>query len=268
MPLLLVGRPLELLHERLDLRVHLDRARDLALVLAGGVLELGRVDRDPDEALQPPQQRQRALRVRHDRDVVRNGRPQRCARHPGLLARLVQDADDPGRALVGRGIEGEPVDQRVVGGERGDADGARVGDVGQQRAERHDELDAERLGELDHGRAERAPAVGRLRPGEDHQIARRARDARLEDLDVGPLDRALAPAREPDGRPRRLEVDELLRVDQREALGAEGGAEEAQRGRGGLTRVVPALECTDESRSAKPVRAAVPAQGRRHSAPR
>jgi hypothetical protein len=52
----------------------------------------------------------------------------------------VQDADDPGRALVGRGLQREPVDQALVGGHAGDRDRARVRYVGQQRAHRDDHL--------------------------------------------------------------------------------------------------------------------------------
>ena len=91
-----------LLDERLHVGIHLDGARDLALVLDRGVLELGGVDGDADEALEPAQERQRALRVRDDRDVVRHRGPQRRARHAGVRARVVQHADDPGRPLVGR----------------------------------------------------------------------------------------------------------------------------------------------------------------------
>jgi hypothetical protein len=140
-------------------------------------------------------------------------------------------------------------------------------DVGQQRAERHDHLHAERLGQLDDGRAERPPAVGRLGSGEQHEVARGARDTRLVDLDVGPLDHAVPAALEPHGRARRLEVDELLGIDHREAVGAEPGAEEAERRRRRLTGVVPALERAHERRCAKPVRAAIPAQ-RLHPRPR
>ena len=78
----------------------------------------------------------------------------------------MQHADDAGRALVASArCSAEPLDERRVGRDAGDRDGARVRDVGQQRAERHDHLDAERLGEVDH-RARRtcasaSPARGR-----------------------------------------------------------------------------------------------------------
>ena len=61
-------------------------------------------------------------------------------------------------------------------------------------------------------------------------------------------------------RARGLEVDELLGVDHREALGAEPRAEEGERGRRGLAGVVPALEGAHQSGRAEPVRTAIPAQ--------
>ena len=75
--LLLVGGALQPLDEGLDVGVHLDRARDLALVVDRGRLELAGVDVHADQRLELAQQRERALRVRHDRDVVRDRGPQR-----------------------------------------------------------------------------------------------------------------------------------------------------------------------------------------------
>ena len=57
-----------------------------------------------------------------------------------------------------------------------------------------------------------------------------------------------------------LEVDELLGVDDREALRVQARADEGQRGGGGLARVVPALEGAHESGRPEPRGAAVPAQ--------
>src|SRR4051812_19533801 len=62
--LLLVGRPLEPLDEGLDVGVEVDGAGDLAVVVARRLLEVGRVDRDADQRLEPAQDRQRVLRVR------------------------------------------------------------------------------------------------------------------------------------------------------------------------------------------------------------
>ena len=98
--LLLVGGALEPLDEGLHVRVHLDRAGDLALVVDRAGLELGGVDGDADQRLELAQQRERALRVRHDRDVVRHRGPQRRGGQPGVGRGGLQHADDAGRALV------------------------------------------------------------------------------------------------------------------------------------------------------------------------
>ena len=70
-------------------------------------------------------------------------------------------------------------------------------------------------------RAEGAPAHRRLDALHEHQVARRARRRRLEDLDRRPGDLALLVLAEPDARAVGLEVVELLRVDLREAARAE-----------------------------------------------
>ena len=79
--LLLVGGALEALDEGLDLGIALDGEGDLALVVDGRGLELDGVDGHADEALEPPHERQRALRVGRHRDVVRHRGPQRGGRH-------------------------------------------------------------------------------------------------------------------------------------------------------------------------------------------
>ena len=52
--------------------------------------------------------------------------------------------------------------------------------------ERDDDLHAERFGEVDDVRAEGAPAHRRLDALHEHEVARRARRGRLEDLDGRP----------------------------------------------------------------------------------
>ena len=256
--LLLVGGALEPLDEGLHVRVHLDGARDLALVVDGGRLELGGVDVHADQRLELAQQRERALRVRHDRDVVRDRGPQRGGGDPGVGRGGLEAADDAGRALVGRRAEADAVDERLVGGDAGDGDGARVRDVGEQRAERGHHLHAERLGEVDDRLAERAPADRGLGAGEQDQVARRARDAGLVDLELGPVDVARQTFVQAHRRAGRLEVDELLGIDGREALGVERRAEKRQGGCGGLARIVPALECANQSRGPQAIRATLP----------
>ena len=96
---------------------------------------------------------------------------------------------------------------------------------------------------------------------DEHEVARRARHARGEDLDLRPGDLALAAVGEADLRAGGLEVVEVLGVDPREALGVERLPDEGQRGRRGVAGVVPAAERADDRRGAKPVGTALPDQG-------
>jgi hypothetical protein len=136
-----------------------------------------------------------------------------------------------------------------------------VRDVGEQRPERDDELDPEHLGQLDDRAGEGTPAVGRLVPDQQDEVARGARDPRFEDLDLGPGDLAVTAVDEPDLRARVLEVEELLGIDRGEAGRADGGADEADGRGGGVGGVVPALEGAHQRRRAKTVRSAVPDEG-------
>jgi 3'-5' exoribonuclease len=61
----------------------------------------------------------------------------------------VQDADDPGRPLVRRALQPEPLHEPRVRRQAGDRHRVRVRHVGQQRAHRHHHLAPERLGEVD-----------------------------------------------------------------------------------------------------------------------
>ena len=126
---------------------------------------------------------------------------------------------------------------------------------------RDDHLRSQRLGEVDDQLAERAPAHRGLGALQQHEVARRARDARLVDLDLGPLDAARAAVDELDLRARGLEVVEVLGVDPREARGAQRRAEELQRGRCGVAGIVPPGERADERRRPQAVGAMLPDEG-------
>ena len=63
-------------------------------------------------------ERLRRARARRERDVVRHGRPEADRRQPRPAARVVEDADDAGRALVARGSQPELLDERRVGRRR------------------------------------------------------------------------------------------------------------------------------------------------------
>ena len=169
---------LEALDEGLHVGVALRPRGHLALVVAGGRLELAGVDGHADERLELAHERERGLRVRRGGDVVRHARPQRRRRDAAPLARVVQDADDAGRALVARGCTPRRSVSASSDGRPGDRDRPRVRDVGQQRAERHDHLHAERLGEVDDELAERAPAHATARCPASRMRSRGARGTR------------------------------------------------------------------------------------------
>jgi hypothetical protein len=135
-----------------------------------------------------------------------------------------------------------------------------VGDVGEQRAERHHQLGAEHLGELDHELAERPPPKRRLRARHQDQVAGSARDADLEQLDGRPHDLARLAVDELDPRPGRLEVVELLGVDRGESLGVQRRADELDRAGGGVSRIVPALEPADQCRGPQSIGTVLPLQ--------
>ena len=142
---------------------------------------------------------------------MRHGRPEARRRDAGLPAGVVQDADDPGRPLVARGREPEPLDELLVGGAAGDRRRPRVRHVGEQRAERDHQLDAELLREPDDEVRERAPAQVRLDPEQEHDVAVETLRPRVVEARLGPVDPARQPVLERHVRPGRLEVEEVLR---------------------------------------------------------
>ena len=164
-------------------------------------------------------------------------------------ARVVDDADDPGRALVAGGLEAELLDQVRVGRAPRHRRRPRVRDVGEQRAERDDQLDAELAREVDDQAAERAPAQVRLDAEEQDGVAVHPVWARVVEDRLRPVDPAREPLLELHVRARRLEVVEALGVDLGEpprvpALGEVAGCE-----RGALAAVVPAPERSDQDRT-------------------
>src|SRR5918992_123975 len=102
-----VAPPLELTDVRLRLLVLGDRLAHLPLVRLSRSLEVTEVDVGAEELREPARQRERRLRACRERGVVRNRGPQAGRRHPRTPARVVKDADDPGRPLVARGGEAE-----------------------------------------------------------------------------------------------------------------------------------------------------------------
>ena len=154
-----------------------------------GLVEL-LVSSGVEQRREPVDERLRGARRRRHRDVVRHRRPEARRREAGRAARVVEHADDPGRALVARGLQAELLDQVGVGRARGDRRRPRVRHVGEQRAERDDELDAE-LAARPRRRATRTCASAgsaRCRAGASRR-ARRPAAARVEGV-LRPVDPA------------------------------------------------------------------------------
>ena len=183
-PRRLVGAALELAHVAADLLVGRDRVRDLALERDGLLRELRHVEVRVEQQREAREQRERRLGVGRLRDVVRDGRPQARRRDAGFLAGVVHDADDAGRALVGRGCEAELVGEVAVG-RAGHGHRARVRRVGQEAAERDDELGAALARHLDDAARVELPAVLRL-DADHHRDVVAARQRRVGEGVLGP----------------------------------------------------------------------------------
>ena len=166
---------------------------------------------------------------------------------PACRTRVVQHADDPRRPLVARRLQPELLDEREIARGSRHRSGPRVRDVGEERSERDDELDAELAGEADDELVERAPPVVRLDAEQDHRIAVGARDRGGVEHGLGPLDLPRQSFVERDGRSRGLEVDEPLRVDLGEPPRIPGAHERAAGERRSLAAVVPAAEGGDQN---------------------
>jgi hypothetical protein len=121
-----------------------------------------------------------------------------------------------------------------------------VRDVGEQRAERDDELDAEVAGDGNDLVREGAPAEVRLEPEHEHGVPLRLGDGRVVEGGLRPDDLASDPALESYVRAGRLEVEELLRIDVGETPCLPRLREEAGGERGALSAVVPTSESGDE----------------------
>ena len=240
-----VGPLLELLDVGLRVRVGGDGLADLGRVLGLGLVEVRHVDRHPEQVGEADAERLGRARARREGDVVRHRRPEADRPEARRAARVVEDADDPGRPLVARELQPELLDERRVGGRAGHGRGARVRHVGEQGAERHDEVHADVPGQTDHEVGERAPAVVRLDADEDHRVAVGSGDRRVVEGVLGPLDPARQPLVERHRRSHRLEVHERLRVDVREARRVPL-LDEVAGGHGcGLSAVVPAAKRRD-----------------------
>src|SRR5205814_9923179 len=93
-------------------------------------------------------------------------------------------------------------------------------DVGEERAQRDHELDAELLGVADDELRERAPADVRLDPEQEYDVAVKAPRPGVVEGCFRPVDPAGDAVDERDMRSGRLEVEEALWIDVRDLPGS------------------------------------------------
>ena len=220
-------RLLEPLDERLHVGIALHGRVDLALVVGRGVFELGGVDRDPDQALELADQRERGLRVGCGGDVVGYRGPQarataglrpgtrREARRRSRSAPRSEERARPSRADSAVS-EARPVTliARVCGTSASSAPSVTTSCV--------PSASARSITTLVNVRQRNDGSL----PGQQDQVARRPGNPRLVQLDLRPLDRAGVVLDQLDPRARALEVVELLGVDGGEPLRVERAAHE------------------------------------------
>jgi hypothetical protein len=159
-------------------------------------------------------------------------------------------AHDAGGALVAAHLEAVPVAGVLAVGGGGDRDGARVRDVGHERAQGDDGGDLDRLGELHQLDGEGPPAERRLDALHQHDVAAERGVARDQDAGGAPADAALA-ALGDHARAVDLEVVVVLGVERGDDLGPPDLGQVLDHGTGGLAGVVPALEGSDHHRVAQ-----------------
>src|SRR5205814_7470523 len=92
-----------------------NRFADLLAVALRGFVELAGLDRRAEDVTEALAERERGARAGRQRHVVRHGSPQRDGRDVGDVARVVQDADDPGRPRVPRALQADALDQPGLG---------------------------------------------------------------------------------------------------------------------------------------------------------
>src|SRR3954447_15795943 len=242
---------LELADVLRDLGVLLGQLVDAVLPRPCVLRQVAERHRHVEQLLDAAQQGERRLGGGRLPHVVRHRRPQRETGNPGPGRAVLQDADDAGRPLVRRGLEGEALHELFVVAGRGHRDGPGVRDVGQQGPER------------DHGGHVELPRVADDLCGVGLPSHRRLDAADEDDVPLGPRrPRPVQPRGRPgDGPPAvlverghrtvDLEVVVVLGVELRDRCRVPDPAEVAHRAARGLAGVVPALEGRDQHRVAQ-----------------
>ena len=216
----------------------------------------------PTSALELAQQRERGLRVRRGGDVVRDRGPQARGRQARVRAGGVQHADDPGRALVGRRRAGRGARSALRRRRRPVIETGRVCGTSASSAPSVTTICTPSAS------ARSTPCAQNVRQRIDgsgpasRTRSRGARGhARLEDLDLGPVDLARA-------RPRRAGRSGASAWKSKNSSGSIARSASASScapmnvsARGGrLAGVVPALERADQRRGPEAVGTALPEQ--------
>src|SRR3954453_6263000 len=232
-----------------DVLVLLGQLRDAALPGARVLGQVAHRDADLEQVLHVAEERERRLRTWGLRKVVGYGGPERHGRHVHLHAGVEQDTDDPGRALVRRLLQLEPVLEVELGRGSADLDRPRVRGLGQERPKGQHQLDAQRVHRRQHLRCELAPAHAGFHAPQQHDVSVRTWRPGDQDLGAGPRDPAHATGVGADQRPVDLVVVEVLGVDARHPPGIPDVHQVLDQTAGGLGRVVPALERRDQHRA-------------------
>ncbi|CKP55975.1 Uncharacterised protein [Mycobacterium tuberculosis] len=219
-----------------------DRLGDLALPRFGLCGQVRQRHLDVEHVLDPAQQRNRRLRVRWVRHIVRHRRPKRHRRDAGPHTGRLEDAGDAGGALVACFLKAElPRRRRGVGRAR-DRHRPGVWGVGQQRPQDHHGVHVEFVDDRQQLVAKRAPAHIRLHPAHQHHVAVAAGWAAVRDPHGRPLQFAGNPIDLADDRPIDLVVvvGLVIDLDNRQCLPA--GRQVCHGIAGRVAGVVPALE--------------------------
>ena len=171
-----------------------------------------------EQLAEPAAQRERRARARRERDVVRHRRPEAHGRDARLLHASWSTPTIPVGPSYRDACEAQLLDQLRSLALPVTGDGRVCGTSASSEPSVTTSSTPSSLASPTTMLAERPPADVRLDPEQQHGVAIGARDRRVEEGVVGPVDLPRDAVDERDLRPGRLEVEEALRIDVREAL--------------------------------------------------
>ena len=179
-------------------------------------------------------------------DVVRHCGPDRQGGYAGAGAGVLHDPDDARRPFVAGLLEVERARQVFVGGRPGHRHRTAVRRVGEQRAERHDHLDAEFVAVAEDLAGEGLPAHVGLDAADEHDVAAEVSEPSVGNAGGRPRDDTLAVVADGDRRPVDLVVVVVLGVQSRQRDRRPHLLEVLDRRGRGVSGVVPTLERRDQ----------------------